>query len=60
MGSCQLIVVQFGLRIKPVEQEIPSTSLRAGSSLCLKSGYAQDDKVVVEAKLCRYRRKVWH
>ena len=39
-------MVQFGLRVKPVETEIPSTSLRAGSSLRLKNGYAQDDGVV--------------
>jgi len=39
-------VVQFGLRIRPAKREIPSTSLRAGSSLRLKNGYAQDDKVV--------------
>jgi len=37
------VVVQFGLRAGPVKWEIPSTSLRAGSSLRLKSGYAQDD-----------------
>jgi len=40
------VVVQFGLRIEPVKREIPSASLRAGSSLRLKNGYAQDDKVV--------------
>jgi hypothetical protein len=39
-------VVRFGLRVGPVEREIPSTSLRAGSSLRLKRGYAQDDKVL--------------
>ena len=38
------VVVRFGLRVRPVEREIPSTSLRAGSSLRLKTGYAQDDK----------------
>ena len=38
-------MVHFGLRAKPVETEIPSTSLRAGSSLRLKNGYAQDDPV---------------
>jgi len=36
-------VVQFGVRAGPVAREIPSTSLRAGSSLRLKNGYAQDD-----------------
>ena len=39
-------IVQFGLRIRPVKGEIPSASLRAGASLRLESGYAQDDKVV--------------
>jgi hypothetical protein len=39
------MVVQFGLRAGPVKREIPSTSLRAGSSLRLKSGCAQDDAV---------------
>jgi hypothetical protein len=38
------MVVQFGLRLRAVKQEIPSTSLRAGSSLRLKNGSAQDDK----------------
>jgi hypothetical protein len=37
------VVVQFGLRSEPVKREIPSASLRAGSSLRLKNGYAQDD-----------------
>jgi hypothetical protein len=36
-------MVQFGLRVRPVEREIPSTSLRAGSSLRLKNGCVQDD-----------------
>ena len=36
-------MVQFGVRAGPVKREIPSTSLRAGSSLRLKNGYAQDD-----------------
>ena len=40
------VAVQFGLRIRPAKREIPSTSLRAGSSLRLKSGYAQDDRAV--------------
>jgi hypothetical protein len=40
------VVVQFGLRVRPTKQEIPSASLRAGSSLRLKNGYAQDDSVV--------------
>jgi hypothetical protein len=44
-------VVRFGLRVGPVKREIPSTSLRAGSSLRLKSGYAQDDKHRVMVKL---------
>ncbi len=38
------MVVQFGLRLRAVKQEIPSTSLGAGSSLRLKNGSAQDDK----------------
>jgi hypothetical protein len=37
--------MQFGFRDRLVQREIPSTSLRAGSSLRLKKGYAQDDKV---------------
>jgi hypothetical protein len=37
------MVASFGLRVRPVELEIPSTSLRAGSSLRLKNGCAQDD-----------------
>jgi hypothetical protein len=49
-----LVVLQFGLRIRPVEREIPFGALRllrAGSSLrlgfyAMKLGYAQDDKVV--------------
>jgi hypothetical protein len=36
-------MVQFGLRARPVKREIPSTSLREGSSLRLKNGYVQDD-----------------
>jgi hypothetical protein len=47
-------VVQYGSRAKPVEWEIPSTALRAGSSLRLKNGYAQDDAVVKRAKLHHY------
>jgi len=39
-------VAQFGVRVKPVQFEIPSTSLRASSSLRLKSGCAQDDTTV--------------
>jgi hypothetical protein len=38
--------MQFGSHVRWVEHEIPSASLRAGSSLRLKNGYAQDDKVV--------------
>jgi hypothetical protein len=38
--------MRFGSRAKLVETETPSTSLRAGSSLRLKNGYAQDDQVV--------------
>jgi len=41
-------VVQSGLRIGPVKREIRSASLRAGSSLRLKNGYAQDDRAVPE------------
>jgi len=50
-----LVVVQFGLRAGMVKQEIPSASLRAGSSLCLKSGSAQDDNRPVAVKLAHYR-----
>jgi len=42
-------VVRFGLRARPVRREIPFDALRllrASSSLRLKNGYAQDDKVV--------------
>src|SRR5580658_10665710 len=49
-----LVVVQFGLRVGPVECEIPSASLRAGSSLRLKNGCAQDDSRPVIAKLHHY------
>jgi len=48
------VVVQFGLRAEPVEREIPFDSLRslrAGSSLRLKNGYAQDDTAKREGKL---------
>jgi hypothetical protein len=41
-----VMVVPFGLRDTPVEREIPFDALRllrAGSSLRLKTGYAQDD-----------------
>jgi hypothetical protein len=38
-------VARVGSRATPVEQEIPSASLRAGSSLRLKNGYAQDGSV---------------
>ena len=37
---------QFGSRAGPVNREIPSASLRAGSSLRLKNGYAQDDGIM--------------
>jgi hypothetical protein len=47
-------VVQCGSRAEPVEREIPSTSLRPGSSLRLKNGYAQDDAVVKRATLHHY------
>jgi hypothetical protein len=36
-------MMRFGLRIRPVQREILSALLRAGSSLRLKDGYAQDD-----------------
>ena len=49
------VVVQFGLRVGPVKREIPSASLRAGSSLRLKNGSAQDDSLRVIAKLQHYR-----
>jgi hypothetical protein len=60
-------MVQFGLRSGPVEREIPSASLRAGSSLRLKNGYAQDDSHRVIVKLQHYQQnrmiaqaaKVW-
>jgi hypothetical protein len=41
-------VVQSGSRVTPDEREIPSTSLRAGSSLRLRNGYARDDAVEFE------------
>jgi hypothetical protein len=46
-------VVQFGLRVARVKREIPSASLRAGSSLRLKNGCAQDDirRVIVKPRL---------
>jgi len=46
-----LIVVHFGVRDKPIEQEIPSASLRASSSLRMKNAYAQDDTFVWKTKL---------
>jgi hypothetical protein len=48
------VVVQLGLRTGPVKREIPSASLRAGSSLRLKNGYAQDDshRVIVKLHHC--------
>ena len=36
----------LGLRERPVKQEIPSATLRAGSSLRLKNGCAQDDNAI--------------
>jgi hypothetical protein len=36
------VMGQFGLRVGPVEREIPSVSLRAGSSIRLKNGCVQD------------------
>jgi hypothetical protein len=50
-----VVVVQFGLRTGPVKREIPSASLRAGSSLRLKNGYAQDDNHRVIVKLHHYQ-----
>jgi hypothetical protein len=47
-------VVQLGVGGKPVEQEIPSASLRAGSPLRLKNGYTQDDTFVQKTKLHHY------
>jgi hypothetical protein len=47
-------VGHFGSRAKAVETEIPSTSLRAGSSLRLKNGYAQDDTVGKKDKVHHY------
>jgi hypothetical protein len=41
------VVVWFSLRVRPVKREIPSTTLRAGSSLRLKNGCAQDDNCAV-------------
>ena len=52
-NSLHLGSVQFGSRARPVEREIPSTTLRAGSSLRLKNGYVQDDAAVYKAKLHR-------
>jgi len=49
-----MIVVQFGVRGKAVEREILSASLRAGSSLRLKNGYAQDDSFVQKTKRHHY------
>jgi hypothetical protein len=43
-------VVQYGSRAKPVKREIPSAAFRAGSSLRLKNGYAQDDALVQESE----------
>ncbi len=40
------VAVQVGLRVEPVEHEIPSAPLRASSSLRLKNGSARDYKVV--------------
>ena len=40
-----MAAVRLGLRVGPVQREIPSAALRAGSSLGLKSGSAQDDDV---------------
>jgi hypothetical protein len=51
-------VVQFGFRVGPDKTEIPSTSLRAGSSLRLKNGSAQDDNRRLIGKLRHYRRTV--
>jgi len=48
-------VVQFGLRAAAAMREIPSASLRAGSSLRLKNGSAQDDSRGVRVKLNHYR-----
>src|ERR1700677_3865382 len=46
-GDCQTkfrsVAAQFGLRARPVKREIPSAARRAGSSLRLKNGSAQDD-----------------
>jgi len=40
-------MVQLRSRVRPVKREIPSTALRAGSSLSLKNGFAQDAKVML-------------
>jgi len=47
----RVVVVELSLRVGPVKLEIPSTSLRAGSSLRLKNGSAQDDSRSVIVKL---------
>ena len=57
-GSQNWAVVRLGLRARPVKQEIPSTSLRASSSLRLKNGSAQDDNRVQGAKLYQYPKSV--
>ena len=49
--------MQFGLRAAPVKREIPSATLRAGSSLRLKNSYARDDAAVQEGKLRHYPKK---
>jgi hypothetical protein len=49
-----MVVVRFGLRSGPVKREIPSAWLRAGSSLRLKNGYAQDDSHRITVKLHHY------
>ena len=48
--------MQFGSRARAVEQEIPSIALRAGSSLRLKNGFAQDDTFDKEFRPRCYRR----
>jgi len=43
--------LQFGLCARPVTREMLSTAVRAGSSLRLKTGCAQDDTLVRKTKL---------
>jgi hypothetical protein len=50
----EMSVLQFRVRARPDKIEMPSTLLRAGSSLRLKNGYAQDDTMYKPPKLLHY------